>query len=305
MSTVSGARRGVTALVAGLDRALGRAMRPLGALVPRRLRRVADRLERKGGKPIGQLAAAGFLFATVLYALVVGGQIGRVGDSLLVVLGFGIDHIDIRGNTETSDIALWETLQPTGSLLAYDVDEAQKRVGALPWVARATVRKFYPSMLSVRIEERQPFALWQRDGQVFVIDDTGTEIVPLEEARFGKLPFMVGQGANEKAAEFFVEILAEPEISAQMRAAVLVAGRRWDLHLENGVTVKLPEKGLRQALAQLVKLDGERQLLSRDVIVVDLRLPDRVTVRLPEGRTLEEVTSEGAAPGKVAARART
>ena len=81
--------------------------------------------------------------------------------------------------------------------------------------------------------------------------------------------------------------------------AVLVADRRWDLHLENGVTIKLPEKGVKEALAQLVKLNAESRLLDRDVVVVDLRLPDRITVRLPEGRTLEDVTSEiGAKPRK-------
>jgi cell division protein FtsQ len=79
-----------------------------------------------------------------------------------------------------------------------------------------------------------------------------------------------------------------------MYAAVLVGGRRWDLHLDQGVTVKLPENHVREALAQLVKLDREKQLLARDVIVVDLRLPDRVTVRLPEGRTLDEVDSPAA-----------
>lgn len=295
MPALTGVGRQAAALVAGLDHGLGLVMKPLAELMPRRLRRVADNLERKQTRPIGQIAAAGFLVATVLYGLIVGGQLGRVADSGLAMLGFGIEHIDIKGNTETSEIALWEQLELSGSLLAYDVAEAQDRVEKLPWVARATVRKFYPSTLSVAVEERQPFALWQRDGKVFVIDDTGTEIVALEQARFAKLPFMVGEGANEKAAEFFIEILAEPDISAQMRAAVLVAGRRWDLHLENGVTVKLPEKQLRQALAQLVKLDAEHELLSRDVIVVDLRLPDRVTVRLPEGRTLEEVTSDGPA----------
>jgi cell division protein FtsQ len=87
-----------------------------------------------------------------------------------------------------------------------------------------------------------------------------------------------------------------------MRAAVLVAERRWDLHLENGVTVKLPEKNVRQALATLVKLDAEQQLLARDVVVIDLRLPDRVTVRLPEGRSLEDVTSESGVASKEKAR---
>jgi hypothetical protein len=67
------------ALVAPLDRALGRVTQPLSRLVPRRLRRLADRLERKQTKPVGQIAAAGFLFATVIYGLVIGGQIGRVG----------------------------------------------------------------------------------------------------------------------------------------------------------------------------------------------------------------------------------
>ena len=66
-----------------------------------------------------------------------------------------------------------------------------------------------------------------------------------------------------------------------------------------GVTVKLPESGVREALAQLVKLNAESRLLDRDVVVVDLRLPDRITVRLPEGRSLEDVTSEtGVAPHK-------
>ena len=80
--------------------------------------------------------------------------------------------------------------------------------------------------------------------------------------------------------------------SAARCAAVLVSGRRWDLHLDNNVTVKLPEKHVREALAQLVALNQSEQLLARDVVVVDLRLPDRVTVRLPEGRSLDDVTSD-------------
>ena len=295
MSTVKQAGRRTTALVAEIDHALGRLMRPLADLLPRKLRRAAERIERKRTRPIGQIAATGFLLASVLYGLVIGGQLGRLGDSMLVFLGLGIEDIQIAGYRETSELAVLEKLEASGSLVWYDLGEAQKRVEGLPWVARAVVRKFYPSTLTVQIEERTPFALWQQDGDVRIIDDTGTEIVPLEDSRFAKLPFMVGEGANEKAAQFFIEILAEPKIVEQLRAAVFVAGRRWDLHLDNGVTVKLPETNVRGALAQLVKLDAERQLLARDVVVVDLRLPDRVTVRLPEGRSLEDVTSDGAA----------
>lgn len=283
-------------LIAALDRALGRLLRPLVSLLPSRLRRVAEKMERGRRRPVGQIAALGFLSVTVLYALVVGGQIGRLGDWTLVTIGFGIEDVKITGEREISDIAVLEKLDIGGSLILFDVDDAQKKLSTLPWVERVTVRKFYPSTLAIEITERKPYALWQRDGEVLIIDRSGAPIVPLEDSRFAKLPFMVGGGANETAQPFLADLLTQPGIAAQMHDAVLVAGRRWDLHLDNGVTVKLPEKGVRQALAQLVKLNGESRLLDRDVVVIDLRLPDRITVRLPEGRSLDDVISEGGHP---------
>jgi cell division protein FtsQ len=290
---MSETRIGGAPFVVTLDRALGRLMRPLANLLPRRLRRAAEKIERQRTRPIGQIAAFGFLAATVLYGLVVGGQIGRLGDWMLVAIGFGIEDVKITGQQETSEIAILEQLDIAGSLISFDVTDAQKKLAELPWIERVTVRKFYPGTLAIEITERKPFALWQRDGEVLVIDRSGTGIVPLDDSRFAKLPFMVGGGANETAQPFVADLLTQPEIAAEMHDAVLVAGRRWDLHLDNGVTVKLPEKGVKQALAQLVKLNSDSQLLARDVVVIDLRLPDRVTVRLPEGRSLEDVTSEG------------
>ena len=291
MATLRRASGGAAAFVATLDHALGRILRPLARLLPRRIRRAAELIERRRTRPIGQLAAVGFILAAILYGLIVGGQIGRVADAGLVLAGFGIETIEITGNRETSEIAVLERLEVAGSLVAFDVTAAQQRIEALPWVARATVRKYYPSTLTVTIEERKPFALWQNDGTVVVIDQGGVAIVPLEERRFAGLPFTVGSGANVEAADIVAAIGAEPDIAERLRAAVLVAGRRWDLHLDDGLKVKLPEKDPARALAQLAALDARTHLLDRDVVVIDLRLPDRLTVRLPEGRTLEEVVS--------------
>jgi cell division protein FtsQ len=278
--------------VDSLDRALARLLRPLADLVPHRLRRAAEKIERQRTRPIGQIAALGFLAATIVYGLFAGGQIGRVGDGLLATIGFGIEDVKITGSQQTSNIAVLETLDIAGSLIFFDVADAQQKIAALPWVEHVTVRKFYPSTLAIEIREREPYALWQRDGEVMVMDRNGVGIVPLDDSRFAKLPFIVGGGANETAQPFLAELTTQPAIAAQMHDAVLVADRRWDLHLENGVTVKLPEKGIGEALAELVKLDVKSKLLDRDVSVIDLRLPDRITVRLPEGRTLDDVTSE-------------
>jgi cell division protein FtsQ len=73
-----------------------------------------------------------------------------------------------------------------------------------------------------------------------------------------------------------------PAVRDQMKAAVLVAERRWNVLLNNGIDIRLPEEGADQALATLVKLDHDDKLLTRDIAVVDLRLPDRVSVRLSD-----------------------
>lgn len=293
MPTVKSVGSEGTAFVAALDHALGRALRPLANLLPRRLRRAAERIERRRSHPIGQMAAVGFLFATILYGLVVAGQIGRLGDAILVFAGFGIEDVQISGEAETSELDVLAELELSGSLITFDVEAAQERVETLPWVAHAVVRKFYPGTLQVELTERTPFALWQRDGEVFVIDRSGTEIEELDESRFAKLPFIVGGGANANAPDFLATLFTQPGIAEQMRAAVLVSERRWNLHLEGGITVKLPERETRAALARLVALDDAHELLARDVTVIDLRLPDRVTVRLPEGRSLDDLAPDG------------
>jgi cell division protein FtsQ len=304
--TLGAAARTGREVVATLDYALGRLARPFAGLVPRRLRRVAEKIERQRTKPIGQIAAAGFLGATVLYGLAVGGQIGRLGDSLLVAVGFGVENVRLTGNQETSELAVVEALDlGTLSLIAFDVEEARTRLERLPWVAEATVRKFYPNTVTIDVQERKPFALWQSEGEIFVIDGEGNKIVALDDRRFSEMPFVVGAGANEKAGAFLTEVLAQPVIAQRMRAAVYVAERRWDVHLENGVTVKLPEKAVGPALAQLVKIDAESQLLSRDVVVIDLRIQDRITVRLPEGRSLDEINGDPSKKDQKVARART
>jgi cell division protein FtsQ len=67
-----------------------------------------------------------------------------------------------------------------------------------------------------------------------------------------------------------------------VRAAFLISDRRWDLQLENGISIRLPQDNIDAALADLVKMDEESGLLSRDIVAIDMRLADRVTVRLSD-----------------------
>jgi cell division protein FtsQ len=96
---------------------------------------------------------------------------------------------------------------------------------------------------------------------------------------------VVGSGAERRAKDFIGLVDRYPEIRSALSASVLVAERRWNLRLTNGMDVRLPENDLQAALDRLVKLDHDKKLLSRDITSIDLRLPDRVTVRLSDAAT--------------------
>jgi cell division protein FtsQ len=199
-------------------------------------------------------------------------------------LGFRIAAISLSGQKEVSREEILTTAGVTGdaSLLFLDADAARARLMANPWIADAAVLKLYPDRLQISITERQAFALWQKDGHVNVIASDGTVLEPFVEDRYLGLPLVVGHGAERQAKDFLAFLDRYPDIRAVLRASIMVAERRWNLRLTNGIDVRLPESNVGGALDRLVALDRDKKLLSRDITMVDLRLPDRVTVRLSD-----------------------
>jgi cell division protein FtsQ len=239
----------------------------------------------------GTAASALLVAVTLGYGAVVGDHVPAVIDWLkdardgaANAMGFRIGAVSLTGPKQISREEVLTTAGVTGraSLLFLDAEAARDRLLANPWIADAAVLKLYPDRLQITITERQAFALWQKDGRLSVIAADGTVLQPFIEDRYLRLPIVVGRGAQRQAKDFLAILEKYPDIRAQLRASILVAERRWNLRLMNGIDVRLPERGVEQALARLVTLDRDKKLLSRDILSVDLRLADRVTVRLSD-----------------------
>jgi len=205
-------------------------------------------------------------------------------DTVANSVGLRIAAISLTGSKEVSREEILTTAGVTGraSLLFLDADAARTRLMANPWIGDAAVLKLYPDRLQITVTERQAFAIWQKDGRVSVIAADGTVLEPFVERRYVGLPLVVGKGAERSAKDFLTVIDRYPDIRSQLRASILVAERRWNLRLANGIDVRLPETDVVAALDRLVALDRDKKLLSRDITMVDLRLPDRVSVRLSD-----------------------
>ncbi len=259
-----------------------------GRVLPRVLRRpvrLAARLVADGAETPRYAAAIMSLALTgsaAAYGAILGGHMPSVIQAVTAHTGFAIEEIKISGHKETSEIDILGELELNGwtSLIGFSAEEARQKIARLPWIDNVSIRKSYPSTLEIRVVERKPFAIWQNGSKLSLVERSGSVITSYPGAAFAALPLVVGFGAPEKAPDIIALAAAEPELGARVKAYIRVSDRRWDLRLENGVTVKLPADGAEQALADLVALDRDEGLLSRDIESVDMRLADRMTVRL-------------------------
>jgi cell division protein FtsQ len=239
---------------------------------------------------VGSVLAVAFFAGVVGFGLQAGGHLdeiqarqGAPHHALARMLGLGIDHVTVTGlaQLEAGEILATGGIDSRTSLPFLDVGDVRARLEEMPLVKSAAVRKLYPGELVVTLEERRAHALWQRNGEIVVVAADGTVIDQLRDDRFAGLPLVVGEGANARTAEYLALVEAAGPLKSRIRAGSLVAGRRWTLKID-GVDVRLPEQGAEIALARLVRLEREQKILDRDLIAIDLRMPDRVVVRLTE-----------------------
>jgi cell division protein FtsQ len=267
--------------------------------------RVLLRGERSSGRGLARLwrwaapmpPGLGFALAVALLAGVGafgalrGGQYqtfvareGEIRDVIARALGLDIAVVTISGQAELreGEILTAAGVSPKDSLLFLDASRARAGLETLPLVKSASVRKLYPDRLVIDLVERAPYALWQKDGKVSIVSADGAPIDEMTDARFIGLPFVVGEGANERLPEFSALLAAAAELRPKIRAGVLISGRRWDLLMTNGVDVKLPESDPQAGVETLLKMQREDRVLDRDILSVDLRVNGRMFVRLTE-----------------------
>ena len=198
--------------------------------------------------------------------------------------GLVVEEIRVEGREFTPREALLTAIGtvPGDPILEFDPAAARARLLEIAWVQGAHVERRLPATILVRLEERRAFAIWQHEGRYFVIDRAGTDMATDRFEAFGPLPFVVGAGANTAAAALVDTLRNFPAITDRVASAVRVSERRWNLKLRNGAEVLLPEGHEAAALERLATLQAQERLLDRPLAVLDMRLPDRLVLRLPE-----------------------
>jgi len=193
---------------------------------------------------------------------------------------FSVKNIIVEGRQQTNkeNLSLALGVMPNEPILGVDILAAQNRIAKLPWTESVTVERRLPGTILVHLNERVPMARWQHENHTVVIDGQGKELTEAKIDQFTQLPLVVGAGAPEETQSLLNELKKFPVINDKVVAAVWVSERRWDLHFQPKIVVRLPAKDLPSALKQLAVLITEQNILDRDIVAIDLRIPERLAI---------------------------
>ncbi len=250
------------------------------------------------------LLTLAILLLTVVATLFVGGYIGRsianteaAVSAVTADAGFGISEVHLSGNRRTPPETITAVLgfEPGQSIFAADLITARNKLLHLPWVAEAQVTRRYPDAINVSIVEKLPFALWRdATARVWVVERDGGLITDTGVEQFIKLPHLIGADAPATAAEIVDAVAPYRAVSARMSAFERVSNRRWNVVLDDGVVVKLPEKNWQQQLPVLEHLIVDKGVLERDIGEIDLRSQSAIFFILKSGQQKTTVRGDKA-----------
>ncbi|MEE9272599.1 MAG: FtsQ-type POTRA domain-containing protein [Robiginitomaculum sp.] len=209
----------------------------------------------------------------------------RMVKQRLMGMGFVVERVDVVGEGRISEQEIRAVLgvRPGDYLFDMDLKNAQQRVQSLSWVDNAVVRRLWPNRIVVHVNERQPYALWQSNETLHLIDQTGFAIDNVLASDYQGLPLVVGKDANLVAGIFFQMLNEHKYLKDEVSVVVYVGHRRWDVILKSGVRILLPEENPSKALKRLEQYDLEHKILQLDLTQIDMRVSGRLYLRPKTG----------------------
>ncbi len=167
------------------------------------------------------------------------------------------------------------------SSFALDLDLVRAKAEALDAVESADMRVRAQGVLQVVVVEREPVVIWRSEDGLTMLDASGHRVAGLAaRADRPDLPVIAGQGADAAAGQALAILAAAEPILPRLRGLVRMGERRWDVVLDRNQRLMLPADDPVAALERVLQLDRAEDLLARDVLAVDLRVPQRPVLRL-------------------------
>jgi cell division protein FtsQ len=256
-------------------------------------------------KRFGAIIFVSLMLIACVWAMASSGFIARTGEKFQLAFieftasrGFVVKNVMIEGRDHLTREGLKTliAIDKNEPLFAQDLGEIHANIQSLSWVKSVIVERHLPDTLYIRVTEREPIALWQRGGQLSVVDDEGVILTSLNIQNFKHLIVIVGEDAPQNTRALLGILDQVPHLKSRVDAAKWIGNRRWDLTLNNKIIVRLPEDKTLEALQKLMALQANDDVLSKPLSSIDLRDDGRIIVQTKAGDASKIDSSDAKLP---------
>ena len=188
-----------------------------------------------------------------------------------------LNIIEVEGLSEKNNLTIYQSLKflLSKNIFFINKNDIDKIVKKNNLVESFYIKKFYPNLIKVKINQTKLLAITNKNSEKFFIGSNG-KLIPTDQIEnFNeKLPFVY---TNRNYFDFIElkEIIDKSEFKfEEIESFFYFPSNRWDIKTKDGFLIKLPEKKIKESLifAQYIKTNEKFE----DRKIIDLRIPDNI-----------------------------
>ena len=210
-------------------------------------------------------------------------------NKLLINNGFIIKNIEILGlnHLDKNDIIKIISTYNNINIFNVNIKNIYREIKNNTWIEKASIKIIYPNTIKILLTEKIPVAIWQNRYGNSLITKTGDVIFEKNLEKFNSyLPIIIGQNAHKNIHSILNIFRSNKDFAKNIWSLTFVNERRWNIHFNQGLTIRLPSKNIKNAWDKLIYLDQKFNILSLGLTEIDLRNSSQILGKININKNL-------------------
>ena len=203
----------------------------------------------------------------------------KPSNQFLINNGFKIENVLITGTRNLSDNYIKDIIEiyKDRSIFNIDLSSVYNKIKQNSWVRKVSIERVLPNIIKIKILENQPIAIWQNKKNNKLITANGDIIFDGNVNDFkNDFPIIKGNKSKENISSILEILETNQNFYENIWSLTFINERRWDLHFNQGLVVRLPSKDIKKAWEKIIRLQKNYNVLNLKLTEIDLRNPKQI-----------------------------
>ncbi len=195
-------------------------------------------------------------------------------NKLFINHGFVIKNVEITGIKHLNKKNITKIIRSynNANIFTINIQKIHEEISKNTWVKEASIQRIYPDTIKIVLKEKQPVAIWQNKYGNNLVTKNGEIILEKKLNNFKNyLPIITGNNAHKNLNPILKVLNTHENFAKNIWSLTFVNERRWDIHFNQGLTIRLPSKQVKEAWQKIVSLNESLNILNLGLIEIDLR----------------------------------